>query len=137
MKPPFLIFFLLTFYFFFSALTFAQNQTFDPCYETVQIKDPKDPTKVTTERVATFRCLPVYLGKILGLLFPLAGAVALAMLIWGGIKFITSGGDPKQAESARATLTWAIAGLVVIFLAYALLRIISFITGVKFPGLPF
>lgn len=85
--------------------------------------------------VATFSCLHVYLKSVLSFLFPLVGAVALGMLILGGIKFITSGGDPKQAEAARNTLTWAIAGLVVIFSSFLILNLIKLITGVDLLGL--
>lgn len=52
----------------------------------------------------------------------LAGTFALIYLIYGGIQYITSGGNSKQAETAKATITWSIIGLVVVIAAYAIVR---------------
>jgi glucose uptake protein GlcU len=59
-----------------------------------------------------------------------AGIVLFLLLIIGGFKYITSGGDPKAVEGAKKTLTYAIGGLVVILLSYLILVIIRDITGV-------
>jgi hypothetical protein len=59
-----------------------------------------------------------------------AGIVLFILLIVGGFKFITSGGDPKAVEGARKTLTSAIAGLAIILVAYLILVLISNVTGV-------
>ena len=60
----------------------------------------------------------------------LGGIALFIMLVIGGFKYLTSGGDPKRAESARNTLTYAILGLVLIALAYLILRFIREFTGV-------
>jgi len=36
--------------------------------------------------------------------------------------YITSGGDPTKAESAKKNLIWAITGIVVILLAYVIVQ---------------
>lgn len=51
------------------------------------------------------------------------------MLLSGGFKYITAGGDPKGVESAKKTLTYAIGGIVVIALSYLILNLIQTITG--------
>jgi hypothetical protein len=51
------------------------------------------------------------------------------MLIVGGIKYTTSGGDPKSVESAKKTLTYAILGMVLVASAYLILRLIGEFTG--------
>lgn len=65
------------------------------------------------------------IGAILGL----AGIVLFLMLIIGGFRYISSGGDPKSAGAARGTLTFAIIGLVVIAGAFLILRFIEDFTG--------
>jgi len=52
------------------------------------------------------------------------------LLLVGGFKFITSGGDPKAVESAKNTLTHAIIGLVIILASYLVLVLIKELTGV-------
>lgn len=68
--------------------------------------------------------------QILSLTTTGVGIVCFLMLIVGGFKYLTSGGDPKQAASAQGTLTWAIAGLAIIIGAWLILKFISFFTGV-------
>ena len=59
-----------------------------------------------------------------------AGIVLFVLLVMGGLKYITSGGDPKAAEGAKKTITYAIGGLVVVLLSYLVLVLIKTITGV-------
>lgn len=69
--------------------------------------------------------------NIFNLLVRLAGIAAFIMLIVGGFKYLIAGGDPKAAESARNTITYAILGLVLIVAAWFILKFIS-----EFTGLP-
>jgi hypothetical protein len=59
-----------------------------------------------------------------------AGLALFIMLLVGGFKYLTSAGNPKAAESARNTITYAILGLVLVALAYLILMFISTFTGV-------
>ncbi|KKR11260.1 MAG: hypothetical protein UT39_C0009G0020 [Candidatus Woesebacteria bacterium GW2011_GWA1_39_21] len=47
------------------------------------------------------------------------------MLILGGIKWITSGGDKGKIESARSQITAGLIGLVIVFAAWAILSIVE------------
>lgn len=64
------------------------------------------------------------------LLFVIATLLALGFLIYGGIKWITSGGDKAGVESARKTITYAIVGLVIAFLAFFIINMIGSFFGV-------
>jgi len=55
--------------------------------------------------------------------------ILFIMIIIGGYKYLTSGGDPKSLESAKATLTYAIAGVLLISLSYLILILIQETTG--------
>ncbi|OGY17500.1 MAG: hypothetical protein A2784_01965 [Candidatus Chisholmbacteria bacterium RIFCSPHIGHO2_01_FULL_48_12] len=67
-------------------------------------------------------------ASVLGVAARLAGIAALGMIVVGGFKFLTAGGDPKAAEQAKHTLTWAIAGLATLIGAWFLLRLIFALT---------
>lgn len=58
-----------------------------------------------------------------------AGIGLFIMLLIGGFKFITSGGDPKAAGAAKQTLTYAIVGMVLIACSFLIIRIIATFTG--------
>lgn len=78
---------------------------------------------------ANFSQLQNVLENAVGAIIALAGIILFIMLLLGGIKYITSGGEPKAVESARHTLTYAIGGLVLVLLSYLILYIIGQVTG--------
>ena len=64
-------------------------------------------------------------------LFMIAGIIlALILLAWGGINWIYSGGDKSKLQSARAQITWALIGLVLLFLSFFILGIISYLFNI-------
>lgn len=62
-------------------------------------------------------------------LLALGGIVLFLMLLSGGFKYLTSGGDPKGVEGAQKTLTYAISGLLLLAGSFLILRIIGTLTG--------
>lgn len=64
------------------------------------------------------------IGTGVAFIFIVAGIIALAYLIYGGIRWITSGGDKNNVETARQTIIAAVIGLVVIFLSYVILNLV-------------
>lgn len=71
----------------------------------------------------------------------LAFVIVTIMFVYGAIKFITSGGDPKNLQSARQTMLYAVAGLAFMVLGWIVIRLVSAFTGVDltqfcigFPG---
>lgn len=86
-------------------------------------------TCVTPEGVATLNCLPALFVNIVNALLGLSGAAALFLVIYSGIKLITSGGEAKQVEGARHTLTYAVLGLVIVLTSFIIINIISTVTG--------
>lgn len=75
------------------------------------------------------------LGKLVGTAvqaaFVVAVVIALFYLIWGGIKWILSGGDKGGVEAARATIIAAVIGLVVTFAAYFILSFVLSLFGLS------
>jgi len=70
------------------------------------------------------------LGKVISSALALSGIVLFIMLIIGGFKIITSGGDPKELEAGQKTLTSAIVGVVLLALSFLIIKLIEKITGV-------
>lgn len=61
---------------------------------------------------------------ILNLLVVVGGVISVIMIVIGGIKYATSGGDSNAAASAKNTIIYALVGLVVIALAKPLVGLI-------------
>jgi hypothetical protein len=60
--------------------------------------------------------------KIVNILLFIIGAVAVIMLIIGGIRYTLSGGKDAEVQAAKNTILYAIIGIVVAFLAYAVVN---------------
>lgn len=52
------------------------------------------------------------------------GLISVIMVIMGGLKYITSGGDPTAVGSAKNTILYAIVGIVVVALAQIIVQFV-------------
>jgi hypothetical protein len=84
----------------------------------------------STTGIATIADLGCVFGNVVKDALGLAGIVLFIMLLFGGLKYITAGSDPKAAEGAQKTITYAIGGLILILLSFLILVLIKTITGV-------
>ncbi|MBU0667941.1 pilin [Patescibacteria group bacterium] len=64
----------------------------------------------------------IILQMIAGSLIYAAGPLAVFMLAIGGLRYVVSHGDQNQMESAKKTIMWAIIGLVVIIVSFAIVQ---------------
>lgn len=80
--------------------------------------------------VATLACIPIIIKNVITAALVFSGMVALVLIIYSGTRYITSKGDPTKVEGAKKTFTYAILGLIVIFLSFFIVSIISQLTGV-------
>ena len=64
------------------------------------------------------------LSSVLSIVYWIAGAVAVIMIIIAGIRFITSGGNPSGLQKARSSLIYSVTGLVVIIIAFTITNVI-------------
>lgn len=62
---------------------------------------------------------------ITNILLFIIGAIAVVMLIIGGIRYVVSSGDQNAVTSAKNTILYAIIGIVVAFLAYAAVNFVT------------
>lgn len=61
---------------------------------------------------------------ITNVLLFIIGAISVIMLIIGGIRYVVSGGDASAVTSAKNTILYAVVGIVVAILAYALVNFV-------------
>lgn len=113
-------------YFSLPAIAFAQDVPIDTCDENRAFGNLCNLT------AANFGGL---VGTAITLLFVIAVVIALGFLVWGGIKWILSGGDKSAVEGARNTIVAAIVGLVIVFLSYFILNIVLRFFGITLSNL--
>ena len=62
--------------------------------------------------------------RVVNILLFIIGAIAVIMLIIGGIRYTVSGGDQSQVTSAKNTILYAIVGIIVAIFAYAIVNFV-------------
>ncbi len=73
-------------------------------------------------------------SKLAPFILALGGMVAFLFLIWGGIKYMLSQGDPKAVTSARSTIVSAIIGLIILASVFVILQLINLIFKIPVLG---
>lgn len=66
-------------------------------------------------------------------LLSFAAAVAVLFIIFAGIQMVTAAGNAERLKIARATLTYAVIGLIVIVLSYFIVELVLGLP-IKFVG---
>ena len=68
---------------------------------------------------------------LVNILLFLVGAISVVMIMVGGLRYVISGGNSSAVTGAKNTILYAIVGVVVAFLGYA---IINFVLGALTGG---
>lgn len=69
-------------------------------------------------------------GTVVEVLLIIAILSSLFFMIWGGIRYMSSGGDKGKLDQARGTIVGAIIGLIISLLAFFILDfLLVFFTG--------
>jgi TRAP-type C4-dicarboxylate transport system permease small subunit len=68
--------------------------------------------------------LPGFVLSLLNWAIGLIALIAVVMLIWSGVQYITAGGDEGKVEKATKGITNAIIGLVICFLSVLIVNFV-------------
>lgn len=70
------------------------------------------------------------INTVLTFVFVVAVLLVFMYIVWGGITWITSGGDKGKTEEARNKITAAVVGLIILLASFAILQlVVRFFTG--------
>ena len=69
--------------------------------------------------------------SVIGVALIIAGILVFAMLVWGGVQWIMSGGDKAKTEEARNRITAALVGLAIVASAWAIMKLIEYFFGLN------
>ena len=68
----------------------------------------------------------------ISLVLIVVSVVFFFILVFGGLKWVTSGGDEKKVAAARGQITNALIGLAIVFSAWAIMQLLGNIFGFSF-----
>lgn len=72
----------------------------------------------------------VLISRVISVAFIVAGIMTFGFLVYGGMTWLTAGGDKGNTEKARSVITNAVVGLAIIAASWALMKLISYFFGV-------
>lgn len=74
-------------------------------------------------------------ANIVQFLFKVAIPIAVAMIVWGAFRMMTSGGSEQNVESGKKTVTSAVIGLVIVLAAWIIINTVLHLLagGIDFP----
>lgn len=70
-------------------------------------------------------------STISSVLLFIVGAIAVIMIVIGGLRYVISGGDATQVQAAKNTILYALVGIIIAILAYAA---VNFVIGSFAPS---
>jgi len=82
------------------------------------------------EQIRQTVTLPSFVSGFISILLIAASLLSFFFLLFGGIKWITSGGDKDKAVSAQKTMTAALIGLVIAFSVWAIIGVVYSFFGI-------
>ncbi len=85
---------------------------------------------------ANFTQLGNIISALLNIAFYLVMFITFYYLVWGAFQYITASGKKEELAKARARITWALIGLLVVMISFLVAKYAGFIFPSK-GGLPF
>ncbi len=73
----------------------------------------------------------IIIGKVIEMVLGVVGSLALLMFVYGGFTWMLSAGNNEKVQKGKEILIWATIGLIVIFSAYAMIKLIFQGLGVE------
>ena len=74
--------------------------------------------------LGTTKDIPTLIGKIIAGALGVVGSIALLMFIFGGLTWMTSGGNDEKIKKGKQIIVWAVFGIIIIFTSYSLLNLV-------------
>ncbi len=62
------------------------------------------------------------IGRIISQVLPFVGALFLLMFMWGGLEWMTAGGDSAKVQKAIKTLRNSVIGIIIVLGAYVIVQ---------------
>jgi hypothetical protein len=96
----------------------------------LSLQEGADAARGTDQVVNIFGANGIF-STITNLMLFLVGAISVIMIIIGGFRYVVSGGNASSVSAAKNTILYAVIGIIIAILAYA---VINFVINSFAPG---
>lgn len=87
-----------------------------------------------SSRVAINSDLGTFITRVFSAIMIVGGIATFIYLAYGGIQWVTSGGEKDKVKDAREKITQAIIGLTVLASAWAIFKLVDYFFGIGIVG---
>jgi hypothetical protein len=87
-------------------------------------------TNDLTGNLVRYHNLADFIRAFIRVAFMVGGITTLFVIMWGGLKFITSGGDEEKMAAAKRTIISGLIGLAIIALAPMIINLLTAFFGI-------
>lgn len=105
---------------FAAPAVIAASSTNDPCSSSL----PKSVREANGCPGTSVKKADTVITNVLNAIIGVLGIVAVIFVIVGGVKYMTSAGDPGKIQQAKKTILYALIGLAVCALAFAIVNLV-------------
>ena len=96
----------------------------------LSIEDGANSARGTDQAIDLFGSAGIF-TTITNVMLFIVGAISVIMVVIGGLRYVVSGGNSGNITTAKNTILYAIVGLIIAIMAYA---VINFVIGSFVPG---
>lgn len=97
----------------------------------IAFADPLAPSPKFENPLGDVITIDKFLTNITTFLLGATGLIAMLAVVWGGLQYILSFGNEQKISAAKRVIFWAIGGMVVVGLSYAILRSVASLLGLE------
>jgi len=113
------------FFLFLLLFIFVLGANFVLAQRELEIDYPVIPGAEVTLQTVEGTSLPEYVKYIFNFAIGIVGLLALGALIYGGMRYLTSAGNPAVLEDARSQIFAGVLGLIILLSSYLILTTIN------------
>jgi TRAP-type C4-dicarboxylate transport system permease small subunit len=73
-----------------------------------------------------------FIQNIIQIFVTLSGLIATGFFVWGGVRYITSSGNPEALDGAKKTILYSSIGLAIVLGAFVLSNIVTSVSTTAF-----
>lgn len=87
-----------------------------------------------SSRVAINSDLGTFITRVFGAVMIVGGIALFIYLVYGGIQWVSSGGEKDKVKDARDKITQSIIGFAVLASAWAIFKLVDYFFGIGIAG---
>jgi len=113
---------------FYSVLSVILFTPYIGLAQTQGTNAPATPSGASLQNPIKANSIPDLIGMVINSVLGIVGSLALLMFVFGGLTWMTSSGSQEKVKKGKDILIWSALGLVIVFGAYGITRIIINLT---------